>query len=285
MKLHLFKYLSPKHEGSWNLAFHEKKSLFFQQPQNFNDPWDCAVPPLIVPRQINTLKEIYFKIKQNKEERCVNEGWNRLESLPKPDIIYHFKRLFKESFGQLRSKVGVFSTSTIPDSELLWSHYANCHSGYCLYFVIDVNEYFENSTRTSTPIPVPVIYKENIQKWHLKKYFTEREKYLYNLLRYKSKAWSYEHEIRLLNENVNGFVEYPKRWLKGIISGMAAEEPFKECLRKIGEEIQVPVYSAIADDSDYKILIPDFPISGLDGERHYNEVVSSQVFDLNNITR
>ena len=86
MKLQLFKYYSPKYKSTWNLAFYEKRKIFFQQPINFNDPWDCKLPSLSIPRQENSLKDILYHFTEQDGSNYSSKEWERIKSLPGPQI-------------------------------------------------------------------------------------------------------------------------------------------------------------------------------------------------------
>ena len=68
--------------------------------------------------------------------------WLKISKLTRTETQQRFVNLFKEGYEGLRSKIGVFSLSFIPDSELMWSHYAPSHSGYVLHFQIAPTTYY-----------------------------------------------------------------------------------------------------------------------------------------------
>ncbi len=278
MKLQLFKYYSPKYKNTWNLAFYEKRKIFFQQPINFNDPWDCELPSLSIPSQQNLLKEVLFHITRPNGSEYSSEEWERIKSLPSSQIKEKFRQLFEVAFKQLRTNIGVFSTSCIPDSELLWSHYCNGHKGYSLHFEIDLLEYNKSSKLSETAFFIPVEYTDSRREWNLEEYYCEKIKHIKNLIRYKSNAWKYEHEVRLLNGNNYGFIKFPDEWIKGIVVGLAAEEELKSRLVVAGKELNIPVYFATMDEAQYRVNIPGLNINGKLGEKHYQKIICSDVF-------
>jgi hypothetical protein len=208
--LNLFKYYAPKYQEENNLSFYSKGSIYFQQPANFNDPWDCKAPQIIIPRQISSLSDIWSKMANQGGPAFVKTEWGKIKKMPRSEIKLLFEKLFKEAIELQRSKIGVFSLSCIPDSELMWSHYASSHSGYMLHFKINIAEYFTDSSLNNTGIPIPVIYKKIRENWNLCTYYNKSDKHIYNLVSYKSNAWKYECEIRLLNVNKCGFIKTPK---------------------------------------------------------------------------
>ncbi|MEW6289148.1 MAG: DUF2971 domain-containing protein [Thermodesulfobacteriota bacterium] len=280
MVLNLFKYYSPKYEGEFNLSFYSRRAIYFQQPIKFNDPWDCKAPPLKLHRQINNLKNIYDKLAKRNGQYFVKKEWQRISKSPRSEIKNLFEGCFKEAFEKKRSEIGVFSLSFIPDSELMWSHYTNSHFGYMLHFQIDPATYLIDSSLSKVGIPIPVIYKDKREVWNLEKYHENREKYVYDLVRYKSSAWEYECELRLLNVTKYGFIKTPSDWLKSIVIGLNTEDGLRSKLEDIGNELNIPVFSALMDNKDYKITIPGLGVDGNQGRMVYKELIDSKIFEL-----
>jgi DUF2971 family protein len=276
MKLQLFKYFAPKYDDRWNMAFYEKRAIFFQKPINFNDPWDCKVSNIKIPRQQNFLKQFFFYIcKQHADIAFANEEWERMKGQPRSEIKTKLKQSFEKAMEYIRDSIGVFSASCVPDSELMWSHYGKSHKGYVLHFEIDLLEFLNSTIVRQTGIPIPVIYTNKRQIWDLASYYNNREEHLYDLIRYKSNAWKYEYEIRLLNQAQNGFIKIPDTWLKSIIVGFAAETELRSLLFSASKELGIPIYYAQMDKSEYKVNISGLGIDRRSGEQHYQEVISA----------
>jgi len=129
-------------------SLHNKNSiaedyLWFSDPTSFNDPFDCQVTSdfRLLAENENICRryyEFYSKVIQpNLSEAgrklAVDLNVNRIIS-NKSNIDF-FKELEKEALA-LRLKGikewGILCTAMINDNILLWSHYANKHTGVCL---------------------------------------------------------------------------------------------------------------------------------------------------------
>lgn len=278
--LNLFKYYAPEYEGEDDLSFYSRKSIFFQKPEKFNDPWDCKAPQITVPRQINSLKEIWCALAKRAGSLYTEAEWQKIKNLPRSEIKKQFEKIFKTAFDEQRSRIGVFSLSSIPDSQLMWSHYARSHSGYVLHFQINLAEYYTNPNLKSVGVPIPVIYKTEREIWNLRDYYNNREKYVYNMMRFKSDVWAYECEVRLLNVNASGFIKTPSNWLKSIIIGLDTNSGLRKKLHDIGDKLDVPVLSAVMNKTNYKIDIPGLAFDGGKGESCFKQLITSKVFEL-----
>jgi len=278
--LNLFKYYAPKYKGEYNLSFYSRGSIYFQIPKEFNDPWDCKAPHITIPRQINSLKDIWFNMAKQRGTDYVETEWQKIKNWPRTEIKLQFDKLFKEAIEKQRSKIGVFSLSFIPDSELMWSHYASSHSGYMLHFQINITQSCADLSLKNTGVLLPVKYIDKRTIWNLRTYYNNREKHIIDLVRFKSNAWEYECELRLLNINKWGFIKTPCNWLKSIVIGMDTESELRSKLENIGKELNASVFSALMNKKEYKIDIPGLEIDGNDGKNRYKEIINSKIFEL-----
>jgi hypothetical protein len=275
----LFKYYAPEYEGKENLSFSTEESIYFQKPAKFNDPWDCKVPEITCPRGRKALNEILDKLEARGGQAFANER-QKIKNLSRSEISQWLVGRFKKSYEELRSIMGVFSLSLIPDSELMWSHYATSHFGYMLHFQIDLDALKPDSSLKDLGFLIPVIYCNKREVWNLKDYDDNRLKYANDLIKYKSEAWEYECELRLLNVDEYGFIKTPSNWLKSIVIGINTEDELQGKLEDIGKSLNVPVLSAKMNEKEYKIDIPGLKINGDDGRRDYEKAKKMKTFNL-----
>lgn len=280
MILNLFKYYSPTYEGKVNLSFYEKGQIYFQQPKKFNDPWDCKAPKIFFPRSKSFIKEFHYYLSRGYSKDLVDAKWEKNEKLSRGEIRGKYRILFEEALENIRKKIGVFSLSFIPDSELMWSHYASSHSGYMLHFKIDINEYFTNPLLKETGIPIPVVYNKKRPKLNIATYYSNPNKHIYDLIRFKSEAWSYENELRLMNDAKYGFIDLPETWLQSITVGLSARIALKESLKNIGSKLHIPVFLAHIHQENYQIEIPGLHIDGIEGRSSYKNLLNSRILEL-----
>jgi len=129
-------------------SIHNKNSvvedyLWFADPTSFNDPFDCQVTPdfRLLAEDENLCRKYYEFVSRSKEPNlsgddrkfAVDQNVNRIIS-NKSNIDF-FKGLGKEALSLHLEGIkewGILCTSMINDNILLWSHYANKHTGICL---------------------------------------------------------------------------------------------------------------------------------------------------------
>ncbi len=263
--LNLFKYYAPKYKGKDNLSFHTRGSIYFQKPSEFNDPWDCKLPEIICAYEVEKIKEICLKAGNKNSGKKL---WGFVKSFHPARMRETVIDAIKTEYEMKRSEIGVFALSFIPDSELMWSHYTDSHSGYMLHFQVDKGL----SGR------FPVKYKKELKPWILEEYITDPKKYINELITFKIKVWKYECELRLFNPTKSGFIPIPKHWLTSIVIGIQTDDELRAKLKNIGKELAVPVYAAKINEKEYKVDIPGLGIDGKQGRDSYQKVIRSKRF-------
>ncbi len=168
------------------------QTLYWPCISELNDPFESR--PLVVPPQMrNELEKL--KVKRQIFALLRRKGMDRAEA----------KRQAKTStspgFLQARAyemtlelpvaldKYRVFSLAGNCESILLWSHYAEAHTGICLGFAIDNHEFGD---------AIEVIYAKDLPTLD----FFERgdETNLKAMALTKSDEWKYEHEFRMVSQ-------------------------------------------------------------------------------------
>lgn len=149
-----------------------------------------------------------------------------------------------------------------------------------LHFEINLDEYFKNNELIKDLALIPVIYANKRQKWEIGNYYSDRQKHVHDLIRYKSEAWSYEFEIRLLTARQHGYFTIPDSWLKSIVIGLNTDIELRDRLVSAGKNMDVPVYFAEMNSSEFRVDIPEFQIDGKSGENHYHEIIESKLLDI-----
>lgn len=144
----VFKYFSVNENSVDSL---KQKYLFHSHFKYFNDPFDCSLDLISFDKEKK-------KTKQKKFEKSTIDTFEN---------------------------IGVCSYTLNPNSILMWSHYANKHTGYCL-------EFRSNQNRDGIN-PLFVNYINDFKK---ASFYKERKNSLFHMLYSKSKEWEYEQELR-----------------------------------------------------------------------------------------
>lgn len=194
----LFKYRSFDSSG-YSLTNFEKDQLWLSAPEDFNDPFDSLLKSNIDESINNQEDWINHKsdfsrfcmvcgLEPNEIESAYQMYKEATESLKKyQDILNAFYTFRPQSLFRVGS---LCETNT---SVLMWSHYANNHSGFCIEYDLR-NAANDNIAKQNL---YPVLYQDRSD--------TQREDAcsgiefysLYSVLR-KSTDWAYEKEWRIV---------------------------------------------------------------------------------------
>ena len=179
----------------------------------FNDPFDCKF-------------DFSFDANIGEVKNYLRRGiirkypsWNRQQRRKWiADYLYKFRTRdfefmenLKQEIENMLSEIGIYSLSRIPDDILMWSHYADCHQGFCVKFFDDENDSFiagrqEISYSDEYPIMNPIKDDDFVR--------------LTKTLLTKAKHWEYEKEWRIIDyENGPGVKHFPPHLLVGVIFG------------------------------------------------------------------
>jgi hypothetical protein len=240
----LYKYFSP---NEFTKKVISESSIYFSKPSNFNDPFDCRV-----------------NIQYGKSEEELKNNLNHYfpTLLPQLEKSNFFNGAFKSPEDQnsflntlvlsiLDMKMGVTCFSEIPNSPLMWAHYAASHYGICLEFDMKTKSFFRDNL-------IPVLYFQDYPVYDLNA-FKDRglRNLLMRLMASKSEDWDYEYEWRCTSDEGGGKT-YPfeKHLLKAVIFGINASEQFREEIILLVHEHgyqDVEFFQAEMSTTEYKI--------------------------------
>jgi hypothetical protein len=201
-----------------------KNILFFSDVSDFNDPYE---------------EEAVFKIK----------GQNTLFSV------------FDRKYGKLKNASKICCFTKNPINYLMWSHYANRHKGYCVYYDFHnvnilsnrfcyTNIFNEHVVWGKIEYKNPVIEFDAIPRngLHNDKYLS----FFYNKYEY----WRHEEEVRaLIMSDQPKKLVIPKSYIKGVILGCKCPdlEKVKELVIKSGKRILINQTSLSFSDNSISV--------------------------------
>ncbi|MCF5873921.1 DUF2971 domain-containing protein [Aeromonas veronii] len=181
-----------------------KNKAIFSSRTNFNDLFDSKIE-LIKPTPFQ-LKEIMVRV--NKHER------NFIRKLiHNGEFTYagiEFIQELESKFNKLIDSYAFYCISSTPTSNLMWSHYANSHKGFCIEF-------------KSKFMPAEkVIYQDEIPKLNITDIFLSSLNlisgedvgmHIWQCLRTKLIEWNYESEYRFQANNSMGRIPADKQFI------------------------------------------------------------------------
>lgn len=276
----IIQYAQDKDHWLLYLLFNSKLRL--SNPENFNDPYDCTIEfsskmdyGVLILLTINYYRRGIFSGEQKAilEQRLENKnllgdiaGTNPKKSQTNLRNIKLSKQdkdllitLCRQTLQNLVKESRLICFSKTPDISLMWSHYTDKHSGYCLEFSL---EQIKPHTNSDWQYLYEMQYRRTRPRINLnpKEFFTlEMARKI--LLR-KSPEWKYEEEVRYIhghtsNEKLDSeYVTFPPTALKRIIFGARMPENYRKAIQTIVSWLgQYRVRFAIAKPNPHKYKI------------------------------
>ena len=185
--------------------------LYFASPLTFNDPFDCkvhfrsSVSKWRLKRKYDNLVKKYMPHLNRAQRRAV------AASDVKKVNMDQFLTKVTEGLQDSVNGVGVLSLSATDRNILLWSHYAEGHSGLCLQFLRTNNTPFFGQA-------LQVDYQQDYPDVDL--LTKDSNKMINAFLLTKAIDWKYEAEWRIIDHDKGpGDRVFPEHLLVGVILG------------------------------------------------------------------
>lgn len=194
------------------------QSLKFSNPTTYNDPFDCNEKLLNIAYSDKLVDQTIAKIGlglSRQQRRELKREWSN------PANFHKIMREVRQEY-----KLACFSETN--DEVLMWSHYAESHSGICIGF--NFPYHYESKF-----ILCSVKYLNEILPIDAQ---TDKLRIILYWLTTKSIAWSFEKEIRAITKaqivGDHEFVNYDPKYIKEIIFGCkVSDNQIKESLHKL----------------------------------------------------
>lgn len=212
--LSFYKYQGIK---DWSFESLKSQTIYFSSPDNFNDPYDCAVAPFICALSDQDLDRIHEKISS---DAATPESVKLELTSINPDVLRKtlleaLNKNLQEAITKFRAIRGISCFSEKNDELLMWAHYADKYKGFCLEFS-GSSTIFDKAIKVDYSHTIPSLTAENQFEIFANNNF---ERILEKLFCTKSASWSYECEWRLLHANAGVKYKYPEDCLTGIYFG------------------------------------------------------------------
>lgn len=187
-----------------------EQTLKFTNPIEFNDPFDCDEGLISLNISEEFLADFIKRTQPNKNR---DEKRRLLK-----DILSDKKRsltIFKKELQKQKEQFRVCCFSKTEKEILMWSHYADKHSGICIGFQKS------GFKRNQEFAPVEVKYMNEFKPYD---YELGNLKAFKGWLTTKSDKWFYEEEVRLLNIKKKEIISFEQNLVKEVIFGCKVNE-------------------------------------------------------------
>ena len=265
-----YKYRHYLDEDNRDLGIIYNNKVWFDNPSNFNDPYDCS-PKLIIRTHKEAVKEIEDTIadKYFFPAEYISKLRNKYECDP-TGTIDQFRNMLstREAVEQHMNQFLVFSLAKKPLNRLMWSHYSSNHRGFVIEFNLQRTP-IEELPKDASPgqvisssfLPHPVVY----QRDRPASYDNINNDGSPKPLVTKDEVWKYEEEYRILRQGQRGLVEFDPMALSAVILGARVTPSTKAKIQDAVYEVNrkrrttINIYYAELSETTYDIHIPGHP--------------------------
>ncbi|WP_434771155.1 DUF2971 domain-containing protein [Pseudomonas entomophila] len=276
----LFKYRTFDAKGN-SLKNLESSTVWMNSPQNFNDPYDCALTVNFYKLSPDTLKELdeflelvdYPKnerdailptliqsgdpfqalVKEMASRKLIDTTLSNLLISTLEERHDTMVRLFSE---RTKTLTHVCSFCETPNSILMWAHYAENHTGFC----VEYDFTSEGSNSLNTRFLYPVYYSKDLHDHS--KHMIDIDRSKANPLSIvlpaitKSTEWSYEKEWRLVYSN--GVMKRPQS-LKvpkavRVYAGVKISEEHYQILQEKCRDLDIPIHKMKMSHTIFSVI-------------------------------
>jgi len=189
----------------------KRSEIYLSSPESFNDLDDCRIQGIYSPnfdrqfheKLLECVEILYPKTSHNYfplSEDILNSLKEFFANCSLPDILAkdEIQRLFKRNGivqkirEDLRKNTGICCFfKDEPTHPLMWAHYANSHTGFCIEYEINEANAELQEVNYASQLPAPSINEL---------LFCPEESFL-KILTTKTLEWSYEKEVRFIRLN------------------------------------------------------------------------------------
>ncbi len=205
--------------------------LYFPAPSSFNDPLDCRVPPTFDASALTIAAHwkrvvragLVGKLSRQEERRKIKELI--LESRTAEGQASLAERLF-----QSLARNGTACLTRDPTNMLMWSYYAEGHSGVAIRFNTAPDNLIKLGRLGEQWLPVEVNYCTEFPA--INYYRCKTLDLMRMVLGTKASAWAHEQEWRLVLVGRCGPIKLPPSIIDGVVFGMRLDRGIETEIRQ-----------------------------------------------------
>lgn len=212
-----------------------RDEIFLSSPRDFNDPFDMR-GMLVIKGGIDALIRKYKTLPMNNDVRrkAIKDARNGVKA---EGLEGYVSKMFRplNQFDEMIGDQGVHCFASRnkgvrlsgPRSNLMWSHYADSHKGYCLQYSVHTDPVFVRSVRVGYASEYPVI------NWLSDSFPND----VLKCVTQKDRCWEYESEWRYIKPNsAKQLLSINSSGIKSVIIGAEATPASIELVMQMAQE-------------------------------------------------
>lgn len=212
---HLYKFwgMSGAREG-WVRRLIEKSELFFPSPKSFNDPMDCRVPPVFRASQLE-MESYWRRVGMERfrgDKRARRLRVKELVGLPRTP---EGRAVFADMLFESLATNGIACFTKGAENMLLWSYYAEGHTGVAIRFsmakpIVPGNPFLPIEVQYCSAFPDTNFFRST------------NAEFMRHVFGIKAQVWQHEAEWRFIMPRGVGYHAIPTTMIDEVILGARA---------------------------------------------------------------
>ncbi|AYR58338.1 DUF2971 domain-containing protein [Salmonella enterica] len=217
-------------------AFVENGTIYASRPLDFNDPAELKVI-LDFEADFDVIKNKFYADNPEKTEEEFLAWYSSFDERAKSWIAYKTRE-------EILTTHGIVCLTRDHDNFLMWSHYANSHTGFCIGFDDEFSKSIEGRSVLGN-----VVYVDFYPRYN---YYTDDPvNYLSATYLHKGLPWSYEKEYRVITDGY-GVKRFDKSLIKEVTLGCRASFELQDHACKLIEK-GISVFKMALGKDSYKL--------------------------------
>ena len=217
------------------------RRFHFSNPENFNDPFDCALGiDLHSGASDQDWVEYFIHLVEEEDGMDTDPEERRKKAVNNfergrhkdPSFIDDAENDIRQTVKELGRELGVLCLSSDPKNVMMWSHYADNHEGLLLQFDCDRYEMGAFPVNYHMFFPSLPDYLKALRQCKDEDY-SPISKLFYC---HKSGSWKNEKEWRSFAHTPNSYREFDGPMLSGIVFGWKMDDTTRNLIRAWTEE-------------------------------------------------
>ena len=207
----LYKY---RNDSAYTDSIFKELSMWFSEPQSFNDPFDCNLSETSSHTQEEANQFLDHVIEGRPDRNIL---------ISRGTTIQEAENFLASALEKVLSETGILCLSKSFLNILMWSHYTNSHKG--LVIELDITQDLDFFLS-----PIQVKYTDSYEPTN---YFKNQRDTVGQIISTKSNCWSYEEEVRIIKNGVTGKVSFNPKAIQRVIFGCRSEPGFISRIRDL----------------------------------------------------
>jgi hypothetical protein len=227
------------------LANLTQRTLWFSDPSDFNDPFDCGINILDDVIDDAGAAKAYAFLLSRVTDKAAFASEHSTDGRPNDSFRAQLAKGISGHFAEtlnVRRGIGCFAGRW--DNLLMWAHYADGHRGFCLEFDTQ-GEMFQFAR--------PVKYVAQVPRLKAADIFVDlpARDFVDAWLVTKSEHWAYEEEWRVIHTAPRTAYTYPWQSLKRVYLGAAMSEANAQIIALVLQGSGTALSRVAKDDSAF----------------------------------